>query len=130
MFRASRVLLSALKPVKASTGITGIEVHPDPLPALKSIYSSTLSTLSTLPPTSVYRQATEALTKHRLSVVEKSGDDVGQVEGEFGKIVELLLDEAKTEQGLVAKMTEWKAWENLEQAPDSAQWRYFERQDE
>ncbi|WWD17626.1 hypothetical protein CI109_102067 [Kwoniella shandongensis] len=126
MFRASRVLLSALKPIKTTTGITGLEVHPDPLPALKSIYSSTLSSLSSLPPTSVYRQATEALTKHRLSVVEKSGDDVAQVEGEFGKIVELLLDEAKTEEGLVAKMTEWKSWENLEQAPEPGQWRYFE----
>ncbi|WWC58852.1 uncharacterized protein I303_101397 [Kwoniella dejecticola CBS 10117] len=126
MLRASRVLLSALRPIKATTGITGLEVHPDPLPALKSIYSSTLTTLNSLPPTSVYRQATEALTKHRLSVVEQASQDVTKVETELGKIIEETLEEAKTEQGLAAKMIEWKSWENLEQEPHPDQWRYFE----
>lgn len=95
--------------IKASTGITGLEPHPDPLPALKAIYSSTLSNLSSLPATSVYRQATEALTKHRLQVVESAGQDIAKVEGEFGTIVETLLEEAKDEQGLAVKMIEWKS---------------------
>ncbi|WRT64401.1 uncharacterized protein IL334_001333 [Kwoniella shivajii] len=126
MFRASRVLLSALQPIKVSTGLTGVEPHANPLPTLKSIYNSTLTSLSSLPPTSVYRQATEALTKHRLSIVEQSGEDIGKVESELGKIVELTIEEAQAEQGLVGKMIEWKSWENLEQAPEPDQWKYFE----
>ncbi|WVW82587.1 hypothetical protein I302_104598 [Kwoniella bestiolae CBS 10118] len=126
MFRASRVLLSALRPIKASTGLTGLEPIADPLPALKSIYSSTLSTLSSLPSGSVYRQATEALTKHRLELVERSNEDVSKVESELGKIIELTIEEAKAEQALVGKMIEWKSWENLEQEPQPDQWKYFE----
>ncbi|WVQ82522.1 hypothetical protein IAT38_004651 [Cryptococcus sp. DSM 104549] len=126
MFRATRVVFSALKPLKASTGLTGLEVHPTPLPALKSLYSSTLSSLSLLPPTSVYRQATEALTQHRLAIVEKAGEDIEAAESEFGKIIELVVEEAKAEQGVVAKMQEWKAWEELEEKPAPGQWRYFE----
>ncbi|WVF70227.1 hypothetical protein IAT40_005016 [Kwoniella sp. CBS 6097] len=126
MFRATRTLFTALKPIKVSTGITGLEPHPNPLPALKSIYSSTLSQLSTLPQASVYRQAVEALTKHRLAVVESSGNDIAKAEGEFGNMIEVILEEAKSEQGLVGKVAEWKSWENLEQAPHPDQWRYFE----
>ncbi|WVR06106.1 hypothetical protein IAU60_003136 [Kwoniella sp. DSM 27419] len=126
MFRATRILRSALQPIKVSTGITGLEPHPDPLPALKTILSSTLSTLNAIPPTSVYRQATEALTKHRLQVVENAGQDIKKAEGEFGNMIEVILEEAQAEQGLVGKMIEWKSWENLEQAPHPDQWRYFE----
>ncbi|KAL7419227.1 hypothetical protein Q5752_006064 [Cryptotrichosporon argae] len=126
MLRITRPLLSALKPLKASTDITGIAVHPDPLPALKAIYASTLSTLGSLPPTSVYRQATEALTKHRLGVVEAANGDVAQVERALGGIVEETLIEARAEQGLVAKMIEWKAWEPLSEEAPANQWRYFD----
>lgn len=52
------------------TGLTGILTHPFPRPALIYIYSSTLDKLSRLPKDSVYRQSTEALTRHRLNIIE------------------------------------------------------------
>ncbi|EHY58934.1 hypothetical protein HRR83_001805 [Exophiala dermatitidis] len=52
------------------TGLTGLSTHPSPRPALIYTYRETLKRLKALPKTSVYRQATEALTKQRLEVVE------------------------------------------------------------
>ncbi|KAK4689480.1 NADH dehydrogenase (ubiquinone) 1 alpha subcomplex subunit 5, partial [Tremellales sp. Uapishka_1] len=126
MLRATKTLFSALKPIKISTGITGLAVHPEPLPALKSTYTSTISILATLPSTSVYRQATETLTEHRLSVVESAGGDIEKVEQELGNIVEVLLEEGKAEALLAGKMGEWKSYEGLEQTPPRGQWQYFD----
>jgi NADH dehydrogenase (ubiquinone) 1 alpha subcomplex subunit 5 len=64
--------------------------------------------LSSLPSTSVYRQATEALTNHRLKTVETSGEDVAKFESALGSMAEVILEEAKSEQMLVGKMVEWK----------------------
>ena len=58
MFRLTRPLFQALK---KSTGITGLPIHPDPLPELVKIYERTISVLSTIPRTSVYRQGQKAL---------------------------------------------------------------------
>lgn len=98
-----------LRVTKASTGITGLAVHPDPLPALAGTYKSTQSLLSQIPETSVYRQATEALLKHRQAVIEKAKGDVALVEKELdmGQIEELLVS-AKDEELLAGKMLEWK----------------------
>ncbi|KAI9798763.1 MAG: hypothetical protein M1833_004593 [Piccolia ochrophora] len=52
------------------TGLTGLATHPAPRPALQYLYSKTLEKLSNLPESSVYRQSTESLTKHRLKLVE------------------------------------------------------------
>lgn len=52
------------------TGLTGLLTHPAPRSQLLYLYSSTLSKLSQIPAHSVYRQSAEAITKHRLSVVE------------------------------------------------------------
>lgn len=101
--------LTHARPIKASTGITGLAVHPDPLPALRSVYTATLSSLSSIPSTSVYRQATEALTKHRLSAVEGANGDVSKVEAQLEKQVEQILEEAQGEQQLVSKVVEWKS---------------------
>lgn len=98
------------RPIKASTGITGLEAHPDPLPALKQVYTATLSLLSTLPATSVYRQATEALTQHRLNAVETAGGDYRKFESGIGSMAEVILEEAKAEQKLAGNMLEWKSW--------------------
>lgn len=84
-------------------------MHPKPLPALKSLYSETLLGLSSMPSTSAYRQATEALTKHRLQAVEKAGDDITAVERELGQMVEVIIKEAESEKELVSNMNEWKA---------------------
>jgi NADH dehydrogenase (ubiquinone) 1 alpha subcomplex subunit 5 len=64
--------------------------------------------LGSLPQGSVYRQATEAITQHRLKLVESSGQDAGKVETELGEQVEEVLEAAKAEQRLVGNMIEWK----------------------
>ena len=64
--------------------------------------------LTSLPSTSVYRQATEALTKHKLSVVDGASGDVKKVEKELGEMVEQSIESAKDETMLVGKMIEWK----------------------
>lgn len=53
----------------APTGLTGLHTHPFPRPTLISLYNQTLQKLAALPTTSAYRQSAEALTKHRLSIV-------------------------------------------------------------
>lgn len=75
--RNSLRLLAKVKPGKflepnTPTGLTGLTTHPAPRPALILTYRQTLDKLQQLPTTSVYRQSTEALTKHRLSIVEST----------------------------------------------------------
>ncbi|KAK8198106.1 NADH-ubiquinone oxidoreductase-like protein [Phyllosticta capitalensis] len=72
---ASRLLAAvssagrALQP-NAPTGLTGLRTHPAPRSALIYLYNATLDKLKRLPESSVYRQSSEALTRHRLSAVE------------------------------------------------------------
>lgn len=66
--------LAAVKPSRyleagAPTGLTGVFTHPSPRPTLLYLYSSTLEKLKQYPESSLYRQSTEALTNHRLSIV-------------------------------------------------------------
>jgi NADH dehydrogenase (ubiquinone) 1 alpha subcomplex subunit 5 len=67
-------LLAAIKPSRyleggAPTGLTGLFTHPSPRSALIYTYSATLEKLQQFPESSLYRQSTEALTKHRLNIV-------------------------------------------------------------
>lgn len=64
-----RLLTARLSPF-APTGLTGILTHPNPRPTLIAVYNHTLTLLSQLPAHSVYRQSTENLTRHRLSLIE------------------------------------------------------------
>jgi len=73
--RVTLRLLAAVKPARyltpnTPTGLTGLFTHPAPRSALLYLYSSTLDKLGQLPEDSVYRKATEALTKQRLEIVE------------------------------------------------------------
>lgn len=114
--------------LKQSTKITGLVVHPNPLPAIKATYEATLKALAHLPPAYAYRQGTEALTTSRLAIVQQaidkyhveagkrmkedgSGDQaVEAVESALGLgHIEEVLEIARSEEGLVAKMLEWKA---------------------
>ena len=67
-------LLASVKPhfleSGAPTGLTGLFTHPTPRGALSYLYNSTLDRLKHIPESSVYRQSTEALIKHRLSIVD------------------------------------------------------------
>jgi NADH dehydrogenase (ubiquinone) 1 alpha subcomplex subunit 5 len=56
----------------APTGLTGLLTSPHPRPQLMSIYNRTLEKLQAFPESSVYRQSTEALTRHRLNLVENT----------------------------------------------------------
>jgi NADH dehydrogenase (ubiquinone) 1 alpha subcomplex subunit 5 len=73
--RATLRLLASVKGARflepgAPTGLTGLSTHPSPRSTLIYLYSSTLSKLEQIPESSIYRQSTEALTKHRLAIVE------------------------------------------------------------
>jgi NADH dehydrogenase (ubiquinone) 1 alpha subcomplex subunit 5 len=66
--------LAAVKPGRyleagSPTGLTGLFTHPAPRSTLIYLYSSTLDKLKQFPESSLYRQSTEALTKHRMSIV-------------------------------------------------------------
>lgn len=75
--RAASRLLASVKPGQfleagTPTGLTGLLTHPSPRSALLYNYHSTLDKLKAIPESSVYRQSTEALTKHRLQIIEQS----------------------------------------------------------
>ncbi len=68
-------MLASVKAAKylepgAPTGLTGLLTHPAPRSELLYLYHTTLDRLRALPESSVYRQSAEALTRHRLSIVE------------------------------------------------------------
>ncbi|KXS98596.1 hypothetical protein AC578_4334 [Pseudocercospora eumusae] len=56
----------------APTGLTGLLTHSSPRTTLLFLYHDTLDRLKALPEHSVYRQSTEALTKHRLKILEET----------------------------------------------------------
>jgi len=107
MFRFTRPLYQA---VKKTTGITGVKVHPDPLPELIKTYQSTLTTLSTLPPTAVYRQSTEALTRHKLNIVKAANGNIAEAEKQLNEgQIEDSLEIAAGELSLASALLKWKA---------------------
>lgn len=70
-------LLASVKPARyldpgAPTGLTGLLTHGSPRSTLLYLYSSTLEKLNAVPEHSLYRQSVEALTKHRMSIVESA----------------------------------------------------------
>ncbi|KAG1755230.1 NADH2 dehydrogenase [Suillus paluster] len=124
MFRITRPLLQSV--TKKTTGIVGLAVHQNPLPELSNTYNSTLSVLASIPPTSVYRQGVEALTKHKLTIVQGANGDIASVEKQLDEgQIEESLDIAKDELKLAENMLEWRAWEPLEEKPLPGQWEYF-----
>jgi NADH dehydrogenase (ubiquinone) 1 alpha subcomplex subunit 5 len=73
--RAAARLFASVKEGKflesgAPTGLTGLLTHPSPRSTLVYLYCSTLDKLKEIPESSVYRQATQALTQHRLQIIE------------------------------------------------------------
>ncbi|KAF9917114.1 hypothetical protein BX616_001890 [Lobosporangium transversale] len=119
---ATRRLLSAV--TKKTTGLYGLPVHPDPRPHLITIYNDTLKTLEKFPDHAVYRQATTALTTHRLNIVQ-SIEDIAKIEEalDAGQIEEVVV-QAVEELKLADKMLEWRPWEPLETPVPKDQWNY------
>ena len=72
--RSTLRLLANVKPRYlepfAPTGLTGLITHPSPRPTLIYLYTTTLQKLQSFPESSAYRQSVEALTRHRLQIVE------------------------------------------------------------
>ncbi len=73
--RVTLRLLASVKPGRylqpgQPTGLTGLFNHPSPRSSLIYIYGSTLEKLKTLPEHSVYRQSTEAITNHRMQIIQ------------------------------------------------------------
>lgn len=66
-----RVLARYLEP-GTPTGLTGLWTHGTPRSTLLYLYGSTLNKLQSIPETSLYRQSVEAVTKHRLGLVEQT----------------------------------------------------------
>ncbi|GJJ09636.1 hypothetical protein Clacol_003860 [Clathrus columnatus] len=124
MFRLTRPLFQ--QALKTSTGLTGLAVHPNPLPVLRKTLESTKELLQQIPSHSVYRQSTTTLTQRRLDILDRAQNDVEVVEKELGLgQIEEVLVQAEDEFKLVQNMLEWKAWEPLsEQAPPD-QFVYF-----
>ncbi|KAK7957045.1 uncharacterized protein PG986_006267 [Apiospora aurea] len=52
------------------TGLTGLYTATSPRSTLLYLYNTTLEKLQAAPETSLYRQSVEALTKHRMSIIE------------------------------------------------------------
>lgn len=52
------------------TGLTGLWTHATPRSTLLYLYGTTLSRLQNVPESSLYRQSVEAVTKHRMAIVE------------------------------------------------------------
>jgi NADH dehydrogenase (ubiquinone) 1 alpha subcomplex subunit 5 len=142
MLRLTRPLFQQV--LKKTTGVTGLAVHPNPLPELSKTYESTLTLLSSIPSTSVYRQGVEALTQRKLTIIRGANGDVAEVEKQLDEgHIEESLDIANDELKLVSNMIEWKAyvlflqlvsntiltfvtsWEPLEENPEPGQWEYF-----
>ena len=74
--RVTLRLLAAIKPGRYlepgnPTGLTGLFTHPSPRSRLLYLYGLTLEKLKAFPESSVYRQSTEALTKHRMNIIEQ-----------------------------------------------------------
>ena len=75
--RATLRLLANVRPgrfleANNPTGLTGLFTHPSPRSTLIALYKETLHRLDTLPEHSVYRQSVEAITCHRLKIVEST----------------------------------------------------------
>lgn len=66
-----RALARYLEP-GTPTGLTGLWTHSTPRSTLLYLYGSTLDKLQSIPETSLYRQSVEAVTKHRMGLVEEA----------------------------------------------------------
>lgn len=110
------------------TGIDGFPQHPDPRPALLTVYDQTLDLIAAkYPKESVYRQSVENLTAARRKIV--SENEITQaIEDKIGAgLIEEILLQAVEEFKLAEELAEHKPWEALEEEPRPGQWEYFDR---
>ncbi|XP_057316974.1 NADH dehydrogenase [ubiquinone] 1 alpha subcomplex subunit 5-like [Hydractinia symbiolongicarpus] len=108
--------------LKKSTQLVGLAVSKAPRQSLVDLYMKTITVLGSMPKTSVYRQQTEEITKHRLNLANTE-EDVMKLEQKIncGQIEEVLI-QARDELSLAEQMTEWKPWEAPESSEPHGQW--------
>lgn len=107
------------------TGLTGLYQHPNPRPALVSLYNNTLKVLQDFPKESVYRQSVEQMTKNRLKIVEEN-EITEKIEAQIGGgLIEEIVVQASEELHLARELGALKVWEELEEKPLEDQWVYF-----
>lgn len=70
--RSTARLLARYLEAGTPTGLTGLWTHATPRSTLLYLYGSTLHKLQSIPESSLYRQSVEAVTKHRMSLVEQT----------------------------------------------------------
>lgn len=73
--RATISRMAGVKPARyltpgSKTGLAGLYTHETPRSTLLFLYSTTLDKVKAAPEQSVYRQSVEAITKHRMAIVE------------------------------------------------------------
>ena len=68
--RPTTRLLARYLEAGTPTGLTGLWTHSTPRSTLLYLYGTTLSKLQSVPESSLYRQSVEAVTKHRMGIVE------------------------------------------------------------
>lgn len=118
---ASGVHLVPIGRTKIVTDYVVIDVHHSPFESLTHTYKTTLKVIEKLPEGSVYRQAVQALTQQRLSIVEKyvkpTGDgaeaveaSVKEAEAELGvNLIEEAIHQAEDEHSLTLSILESEA---------------------
>lgn len=100
---------------RTTTGLTGLAVHPTPLPPLLALYARTLETVAQMPPSAVYRQSVESITRERIAAIEQLGGEgheanIQAVEHKLGLgVIEEVIGIARGELQLAAQMVEWKS---------------------
>lgn len=122
--QAEEVLVRAASGIP--TGLTGLYQHPNPRPALISLYNHTLKFLnSEFPKDSVYKQSVEAMTRNRLKIVEEN-EITENIENKIGGgLIEEIVIQANDELHLAKELAKLKVWEKLEEEPLEDQWVYF-----
>ena len=74
---------AAVRRIKTTTGIVGLDVEPEAKSILEDLYAKTLTALEAFPADAEYRSVVEALTKERLAV-GKGTSDLDKIEATLG----------------------------------------------
>mmetsp|Transcript_15626 Transcript_15626/g.32161 ORF Transcript_15626/g.32161 Transcript_15626/m.32161 type:complete len:140 (-) Transcript_15626:146-565(-) len=99
---------------KTTTGLVGLPVHPDPIPALISANQAVLERLKEIPHDAGYRINAEKVANFRISKAQDSNGDIESVEKAIacGQIEELIR-QAEDEMEVVEMFINDKLWEDM-----------------
>lgn len=114
----------ASKVLKATTGLTGMIVAPNPHHTLTVLYGKILRAVQKMPETAAYRKYTEEIVKARAQVVADT-PDITSIEKKIGcGQAEELIVQAENELILARKMLTWRPWEPLLKEAPETQWKW------